>query len=144
MKTLTPIVNALDKQRLTPHIRPELAPTWPILRLRQMMDTARIVPPEKVPSNVVTMNSRVRVHDLQWDVDETLTLVYPNGPEGMEAGAAENADGSTPLTVISPLGSALLGTRVGQSATWIGPRGPRRIRVDALEFQPEAAGRFDL
>lgn len=136
-----PIVNALDKQRLQPLLRPELMSTWPILRLRRVLEAARIVPPERIPADVVTMNSRVRIRDLQWDSAETLTLAYPESARS----APEDPDGRAGrLSVVSPLGSALLGARVGQNATWIGPRGPRRVRVEALEFQPEKEGRYDL
>jgi regulator of nucleoside diphosphate kinase len=144
MKTHTPVVNALDKERLSPHVHSNVHPTSAVLRLRQTLDAARVVDPKKVPADVVTMNSRVTIHDLQWDEQETLELVYPDA----EAAAAADTlpPGAEParLSVVSPLGSVLLGARVGETATWLGQRGPRRVWVEALDFQPEAAGRFDL
>ena len=133
--TTAPIVNSLDKERLEPHISPTLSQSWPILQLRRLMDQAKVVLPRRVPPNVVTMNSRVRFRDLHWDDSEAVTLVYPD---------ADDATGKSAVSVTSPLGAALLGARIGDEARWIGPRGPRRVLVEALEYQPEQAGRYDL
>lgn len=144
MALTVPMLSLIDKQRLEPLVHPELAPSWPILRLRGLLEAARIVAPERVPANLVTMNSRIRIRDLQRDETESLTLAYPESAPGVPVGSDDPASASTRVSVISPLGAALLGARVGGEASWIGPRGPRRVRVEALEFQPEKAGRYDL
>jgi regulator of nucleoside diphosphate kinase len=140
MKVTIPILSTLDKERLSPHLRPELAPSGPVVRLRHLLGSARAVAPKRVPADVVTMNSRVRIKDLHWDEHETLELTYPDEKFGNGAPSAR----SVRLSVVSPLGAALLGSRVGHEATWVGPRGPRRVLVEALEYQPEKAGRYDL
>lgn len=144
MALTLPILSRLDKQRLEPLLRPEVAPSWPIIRLRRLLEAARLLAPERIPANVVTMNSRIRIRDLQWDETESLTLAYPDSVPGAPSAPDDPNVASTRLNVVSPMGAALLGARVGHDASWVGPRGPRRIHVEALEFQPEKAGRYDL
>ena len=67
-------------------------------------EPGQIVPADAVPEGVVTMHSQVRVRDLKARASETYTLVYPD-----EANIIENK-----LSVLAPLGMALLGTHVGQ------------------------------
>jgi regulator of nucleoside diphosphate kinase len=131
---MSTIVSSLDRERLETVLGPEQADGWPLHRLRTLFESSKVVNPKKVPGDVVTMNSRVRIRDLQWDEVETVTLVYPED-------ASQN-EGR--VSVTSPLGAALLGARVGEEARWIGARGPRRVIIEAIEFQPEKAGRFDL
>jgi regulator of nucleoside diphosphate kinase len=131
---MSTVVSSLDKDRLEPVLSPESSAGWPMHRLRTLIDSAKVVAPKRVPGDVVTMNSRVRIRDMQWDDVEIVTLVYPD-----DTGYAPGA-----VSVTSPLGAALLGTRVGEEARWIGGRGPRRVMVEAIEFQPEKEGRFDL
>jgi regulator of nucleoside diphosphate kinase len=102
--------------------------------LREELDRSRVVGAGKVPPGVVTMRSQVRVRDLRSDETETYTLVYP-----------EEADISAgKLSVLAPLGTALLGTRVGQVVKFDAPAGQRRLKVERILYQPEAAGDFHL
>lgn len=133
MTTVNAVISQLDKERLLPLIGPSWTTTWPLAQLRRLLDAAKVVRPQKMPTNVVTMNSRVRLRDPQWETVETITLVYP-----IEAGEEPNT-----VSVTSPLGAAVLGTRVGKEARWIGPRGPRRVIVEEIEYQPERAGDFE-
>jgi regulator of nucleoside diphosphate kinase len=93
-----------------------------------------VVAREEVPKGVVTMHSRVRVRDLEEDEPETYTLVYPDEAD-IDAGR---------LSVLAPLGTALLGTRVGEVVEFDVPAGTRRVKVDRVLYQPEAAGDFHL
>jgi regulator of nucleoside diphosphate kinase len=103
-----------------------------------LLDGARALNPARIPADLVTMNSRVRVHDPMWESDETFTLSYPGTP------AADDADASSAVSVLSPIGAAIFGSREGDEVRWIGPRGPRRVTVSAIEYQPEREGRYDL
>lgn len=88
-----PIVSKLDSERLEPF----LLHSWidaPVLRLRTLLERARKVAPPRVPPDVVTMNSRVRVRYPGEEESEALDLTFP------DAGG---------LSVLSPLGAALLG-----------------------------------
>jgi regulator of nucleoside diphosphate kinase len=102
--------------------------------LRGELERGKVVPPLKVPPRVVTMNSRVKLRDLDSGESETYTLVYPS-----EANIDEEK-----LSVLAPLGTALLGTRAGQTVEVDAPGGLRRVKVERVLYQPEAAGDWHL
>lgn len=102
--------------------------------LEQGLEQARVVAAEQMPDDVVTMNSQVRIHDLATGNDLTVRLVYPS----------ELEDGFEGLSVASPLGTALLGRRVGQETSCWEPAGQRRVRIVEVMFQPEREGAFHL
>jgi regulator of nucleoside diphosphate kinase len=103
-------------------------------RLDQELSRARIVAVPELPSDVVTMNSRVRFEDLETHDEREITLVYPQDAD-IEAGK---------VSVLAPIGGALLGLRVGQVIEWPVPRNRNKsIRVLEVLYQPEAAGDLD-
>jgi len=92
---------------------------------------ANVVPREKIPEDVVTMNSRVIFENETTGERREVTLVYP-GSAAIDAGK---------ISVLVPIGTALLGLRVGQSIDWELPGGEKqRYRIVKVPFQPEAAG----
>jgi regulator of nucleoside diphosphate kinase len=93
---------------------------------------AEIVEPERVPKTVVTMNSTVKLRDLETNEVETYTLVFPE-----KADIANNN-----LSVLAPVGTAILGQRVGDAIRWRVPGGWRRLKVERVLYQPERAGVF--
>ena len=94
------------------------------------LDRADIVPFRAVPPDVVTMNSCVAFEDETTGEFRIVTIVYPD-----EADASEGK-----ISVMDPVGSALLGLSVGQSIEWCFPDGrPRTLRVVELLYQPEAS-----
>ena len=100
--------------------------------LQRALARATVVPAAEVPAHVVTMNSRVTYTDETAAVRATVKLVYPQSPAGR---------GRLPVT--SPLGTALLGLREGQEIDWHFPLGGRRrLRVEAVHFQPERRWRY--
>jgi len=104
-------------------------------RLDEELARAQVVEPQVAPDDLVTMNSRVRYVDEVAGVTREITLVYPDDAD---------RDGSR-VSVLSPVGSALLGLRVGQTIEWPTVNGRRgRFRVLALPYQPESAGHFHL
>jgi regulator of nucleoside diphosphate kinase len=109
-------------------------------RLEYEIDRARIVKSNEVPNDVVTMNSRVRLRDLDSGDAVVFSLVYPSLPYA--AGAVNLAEMT--VSVLAPIGTAVLGYRVGDTIEWEVPAGVRRLKVEDVLFQPEAAGRFDL
>lgn len=99
--------------------------------LMEELNRAEILPPEQIPDGVVTMHSIVDCEDDIAGGHHTLTLVYPH-----EA----NVD-SGHVSILAPVGSALLGLSVGQSIDWNAPDGRLlRLRVTAIRYQPEASG----
>lgn len=99
--------------------------------LEQELDRAQVVRPADIPSDVVTMNSRIRVRDLHNAKETTYTLVFPRD--------ADIAEGR--ISILAPIGTALLGYRVGDVIEWDVPGGKRKLRVEEVMYQPEAAVR---
>lgn len=103
--------------------------------LSEEIARANIVPQSAIPPDTVTMNSRLKIVDVDSGVVSELTLVYPRDA---------NADLGR-ISVLAPIGSALLGLRAGQTIEWPMPNGrAKRITVLQLCYQPEAAGDYDL
>lgn len=102
--------------------------------LEKELARAIVVPREQIPDDVVTMNSRVIFQDETSGERREVTLVYP-------AQADINAGR---ISILVPVGTALLGLRVEQSIDWELPSGQkRRYRIIGVPYQPEAAGQPD-
>jgi len=97
---------------------------------RVELDGAQIVPEDEIPSDVVTINSTVSLRDLGTNKVETYTLVYP--------GRADIANHK--LSVFAPIGTAILGYRVGDTFRWRVPDGWRNLKVEKVIYQPERDG----
>ena len=103
-------------------------------RLQTELNRAEVVLPQDIPSDVITMNSTVCLEDLDTKEEEIYTLVFP-----------ENADlGQGRLSVLAPIGTAMLGYEVGDIFEWDVPAGKRRLLVKRILYQPEASGDYDL
>ncbi len=98
------------------------------------LDRAHIVAPTEVPHDVVTMNSRVGVVDLDLDEEMVFTLVFPR-----DADIAQSK-----ISVLAPIGTAVLGYRVGDTFSWVVPDGTRRLKIREILYQPESEGNFEL
>lgn len=99
--------------------------------LRNELARANVIEPGDMPADIVTMHSTARVEDESTGEAHELTLVYPR-----------EADGSAgKVSVLAPVGSAMLGLRVGQSIEWRMPDGRHaHLRVVSIGYQPEASG----
>lgn len=92
---------------------------------------AKVLPRDRIPRDLVTMNSRVVFENETTGERREITLVYPNLAD-IDAGR---------ISVLVPVGTALLGLRVGQSIDWELPNGEnQRYRIVEVPYQPEAAG----
>ena len=99
--------------------------------LQAELDRADVVAPEEIPANVVTMNSTVQFAIAETGKEFRLTLVYPRDMDG-------SAD---KISILAPVGGALLGLSVGDELAWPGPGGkPMTVRVKDILYQPESAG----
>ena len=92
------------------------------------------VAPSEVDADVVTMHSRVRLQDESSGQELECNLVFPE-----EADASANK-----ISIVAPLGTAILGYRVGDTVIWPMPHGERRYKIVEIAYQPEAAGDFHL
>jgi len=100
---------------------------WELRLLESELKRAQIVPSEKVQPDVITMNTRAEFLDLQSGERMEFTLVLP-------ADANIN-DGK--ISVLSSLGTAMLGYRAGDTFEWPIPYGIRHLKVIKVHFQPE-------
>lgn len=102
--------------------------------LETELDRASVVTPENLPGDIITMNSTVSLRDLDSGEASTYQLVYP-----------QDADLSRgKVSILAPIGTAMLGYAVGDRFDWPVPAGVRRLQVDAVLYQPEAAGDLHL
>lgn len=101
--------------------------------IEDVLDSSALVPSREVAPDVVTMYSQVVLRDTRSRLRNTLTLCYP-------------ADAEPTLgfvSVLSPVGSALLGLRVGSMARWSTPGGDEKVaEILAILFQPESSGDY--
>jgi regulator of nucleoside diphosphate kinase len=103
-------------------------------KLQIEIDRAKVVASQDVPGDVVTMNSTVILVDLDTGEEETYTLVFP-----------EDADlGQGKISVLAPIGTAMLGYEVGDVFEWEVPAGKRILRVEKILYQPESSGDYHL
>lgn len=103
--------------------------------LEEELGRATIIAQKEIPPDIVTMNSTVAFVALETDKESEITLVYPKDADVTKAC----------ISVLAPVGVALLGLRIGQAIEWPMPNGERRhLKVTGIKFQPEAAGNWDL
>jgi len=96
-------------------------------QLDEELHRGQVVRPQEVPADVVTMNSRVLLIDVESGEEMEYTLVFPQD--------ADPAQGR--LSVLAPIGTAMLGYRVGDVFSWQVPDGVRKFKVAKILFQPE-------
>jgi regulator of nucleoside diphosphate kinase len=105
----------------------------PAVSLKNRLAEATIVPDERIPPAVVTMESRFILQDLEGDLSAEYTLVYP--------GSADFAQGR--LNIFAPVGTALLGRHELDTVEWSAPGGLKRFQIVRVLYQPEAAAHME-
>jgi regulator of nucleoside diphosphate kinase len=127
------IVSRLDCDRLESLLEQPAQAGTQFDALRDELARAEVREPRDMPPDAITMNSTARFRDETTGAEREITLVYPR-----------DADGSPDrVSVLAPVGSALLGLRAGQSIEWPVPGGQRtRLLVLEVRYQPEASGNF--
>lgn len=137
MITPTIIVTDADRRRLgtvleAAQCRERL--DYYLFVLEADLEQASVVEPTKVPADVVTMNSIVRVRNLDTGEVETYTLSYPD-----DANMCPNR-----ISIFAPIGTALLGQRAGDEIECFANADKPRLRIEEIIFQPERSGAFHL
>jgi regulator of nucleoside diphosphate kinase len=102
-------------------------------QLAAELERARVVKPQEMPADVITMNSRVLLTDTEDGSRMELKLVYPQ----------DSTTDENDISVLAPIGTAMIGYRVGDVIEWDTPGGKASLRVERILYQPEAAGVFD-
>jgi regulator of nucleoside diphosphate kinase len=134
MMNRTIYITQSDMNRLRALIESMKSSREDLKTLGAELDQAKIVPQTEIPPNVITMNSKAQVRDIDAGELMTYTLVFPdkaNADEGL-------------ISVIAPIGTAMLGQRVDDEFEWRVPAGTVRLRVEKILYQPEAAGDYHL
>lgn len=126
------VVTAQDFARIQATIRAAVAPYTN--RLAQGLSCAEIVGQSEMAPKIVTMNSELIYEDVVAGTLHTMRVVYPydHDPERGK------------ISVLEPLGIAVLGLREGQQIDWMAPSGVPLIRIITITYQPEAAGDWSL
>jgi regulator of nucleoside diphosphate kinase len=138
MKSREIYITSFDHSRLSALLSPDALQTSKdkahLLQLKKELERALLVEPADVPADVVTMNSKTRIRDLETGEILEYTLVFPR-----DADIRLNK-----ISILAPIGTALLGYRVGDVIEWTVPGGVRVLKVEAVLYQPESAGDFHL
>ena len=134
------VVTTLDEQRLrdlieqmrgSDALEPEQERS--LNNLEKELGRAKVVRPQEIPADVVTMNTVVRVRAEHSRRMSDWTVVYPQDADFDEGR----------ISVLEPLGTALLGYHVGDDFEWEMPVGLCRYHIETVLSQPEASGDYD-
>jgi regulator of nucleoside diphosphate kinase len=130
------VITTTDRQRLGTLVEKAryqgLAEPRLLSDLEFELERAEAVDSHEVPGDVVTMNTAVRLRDLETDETFEYKLVYPR-----EADALQNR-----VSVLAPVGTAIIGCRKGDVVEWSVPAGKVRLAIEDVLYQPESAGDF--
>jgi regulator of nucleoside diphosphate kinase len=131
-------ITKADKAKLKEIIEAELKSSHMLdksmKKLDEEINNAHVVDSDAIPRDLITMNSSVVLHLNDEDKDIEASLVYP-----------EDADWSAgKLSILSPIGTAILGYREGDSVEWEVPSGKTEITIKKIIYQPEASGDYQL
>jgi regulator of nucleoside diphosphate kinase len=99
-------------------------------KLAEEIEKASVVLPDQIPSDVITLNSTARLVDRETKEEMVYSLVFPED--------ADTSEGK--ISILAPIGTAMLGYKAGDTFEWDTPGGKRIILVEEILYQPEAAG----
>ena len=105
-----------------------------LVGLKQKLASSAILAPEEMPPDVVTMNSRIRVNDITNGSTVLVTLVFPQDADYKQQ----------KVSLLAPLGAALLGRYAGEELSYDAPGGSTKIVIEEIVYQPEAAKEYSL
>ena len=103
-------------------------------KLADELERAEVVDPRAIPKDTITMMSTARLKDLDSGKEMIYSLVVPH-----EADVSEGR-----ISILAPVGTAMIGYRVGDVIEWEVPSGLRRLKVEDVLYQPEASGDYHL
>ena len=126
-------ITQFDRDRLSGLIAEAGVERRDLDALSEELNRAHVVSPEQVPASVITMNSKILLKDVDTAEELEYTLVFPSEAD-LDTGA---------ISVLAPVGTAILGYTERIVVEWPVPSGTRRLRIEKVLYQPEAAGDFD-
>lgn len=137
MEKKTIYVSEFDFDRLyglvesaDPHIRDKTH----LMQLKEELEQGEVLEPSDIPDDVITMNSKFRLKDLDAGNAADYTLVFPH-----QADFSKNK-----ISILAPIGVALIGCKVGDTVSWKTQAGQKRYKIMKILYQPEASGDFHL
>lgn len=133
-ETRTIFITQADLKRLLPIIEGMKNTRDDLRALQTELEHAHVVSPAQLPPDVISMNTKARLRDLDTGEEMTFTLVFP-GNASIEHDR---------ISVAAPIGTAMLGQRMGDEFEWQVPAGSVRLRVEEVLYQPEANGDYHL
>ena len=100
--------------------------------LEKELNRGKVVDSKNIPKDIITMNTKVCIKDLDTNKEEVCWLVFPT-----------NADpNQNRISILTPIGTALLGYKTGDIIEWEVPGGIRKLKIKKILYQPEAAGNY--
>lgn len=126
------IMSELDVLRIEKLIEKTPGLSKQVAHLESELARAKLVKPQEVPADIVTMNSRVRFRITESGKEFEKTLVYP----------ADLAKTEDAISIFAPIGSALIGVRVGETIEWPMQTGAAHVEVVEIVYQPEREGDY--
>lgn len=126
------IMSELDVLRIEKLIENTPGLSKQVAHLESELARAKLVKPQEIPADIVTMNSRVRFRITESGKEFEKTLVYP----------ADLAKTEDAISIFAPIGSALIGVRVGETIEWPMQTGAAHVEVVEIVFQPEREGDY--
>ncbi|NMA69559.1 MAG: nucleoside diphosphate kinase regulator [Desulfitobacterium sp.] len=132
-------ISAVDQERLLKLIKEEREfgsiKNQDYLRdLERELNRAEVLEPSQIPSDIITMNSKICLKDLETGEETIYSLVYPEDADLLE----------DKISILAPVGTAMLGYQVGDIIDWQVPDGVIQFKVEKIIYQPEAAGDYEL
>ncbi|MQY65068.1 MAG: nucleoside diphosphate kinase regulator [Clostridia bacterium] len=103
-------------------------------KLEGELNRGKVVKSKGIPKDVITMNSKVRLKDLATREEMIYSLVFPDSADPDQ----------NKISILAPIGTALLGYKVGDVIEWKVPARLRKLKVLEVLYQPEAAGDYHL
>lgn len=127
------IISEQDLNRLETMLEHQEQFTETMKHLEDELARADVVAPQDIPSNVVTMNARVLIVIPPAVESTEITLVYPHDYKGEK----------WQVSVVAPIGTAILGLTEGQEIEWPQPDGqPMNVKIEKVLYQPEREGDY--
>ena len=102
--------------------------------LEKELERGKVVESQDIPNTIITMNSKIRLLDIDTQEEMIYRLVFPNNADANEGR----------ISILAPIGTALLGYKVGDIIEWKVPGGIAKLEVKEILYQPEAAGDYHL
>ena len=137
MEKKTIYVSEYDFERLyglVESVGPNVHDKEHLSQLKEELEQGEVLEPADIPDDVVTMNSRFRLQNLDDGGQIDYTLVFPH-----QADFSKNK-----ISILAPIGVALIGCKVGDTVSWKTQAGQKRFKILEILYQPEASGDFHL